>query len=367
MDELRNKIRLFLDSRKSLLDDIREAVELDYQKKTDAPVERFGALLDEERALGRQKRAAEGRVKLHSKRRARIEKAKQIIHDEEAKTKAECDELEALESRIQDVDKELDDLISQMNALWDIRVKEEKELLDEIQQAGVLPAAECRKERPATFLDNDPKPARRAEQPPTPQSDPDEPNTQNNPDSDPAAVSEFLDRLEAQLTKSRLTTQCVPEVQTLPQTAQSQDRNSESKKRKRVDNNDNDKTESNNEGSNKSKLSRTSAAGADIEVRASGRTIPYDEVFANGQPILNTTIVEFPSNSDRWFILWCQDHTRYFDSLIGAISHLRRRHHKKEHFKSITEEVRRMLVKVLDCTAEKAKINNDAVSYINLD
>ncbi|KAI1098366.1 hypothetical protein F4804DRAFT_338281 [Jackrogersella minutella] len=89
------------------------------------------------------------------------------------------------------------------------------------------------------------------------------------------------------------------------------------------------------------------------------RTITFNEVYQNGNAKHKDTIVEWPINSRKWYILKCEEHSLRFtrNSVQGAAQHLNGNGH------GFPDRNRDLAVKtlgylVLDCTKGLAKLNN---------
>ncbi|KAH8900020.1 hypothetical protein GQ53DRAFT_206688 [Thozetella sp. PMI_491] len=93
------------------------------------------------------------------------------------------------------------------------------------------------------------------------------------------------------------------------------------------------------------------------------RTTTFDEVYQDGNPRYKHLIVEFPASSNRFYILRCDDHGVHFNAsnpLAGAAKHLASTQHgnmTKEHANAIE----RLGWRIVDCTPEKANVNNEMV------
>lgn len=93
--------------------------------------------------------------------------------------------------------------------------------------------------------------------------------------------------------------------------------------------------------------------------RHSERTIDFDEVYQNGNPKYKHTIIEYPKESDKWYILRCDQHGVHFGArpLPGAIMHLNGKDHDQLP-KDGALAIRQIGIRVQYCNAEKAKTNN---------
>ncbi|KAI1742937.1 hypothetical protein F4680DRAFT_410523 [Xylaria scruposa] len=92
------------------------------------------------------------------------------------------------------------------------------------------------------------------------------------------------------------------------------------------------------------------------------RTVTFDEVYQNGQAKHKDTIVEFPSDSGRWYILKCEEHKMRFGPrpLIGAGKHLNSQLHGGL-YKGWAVAIEKLGYRVIDCTKELASLNNEVV------
>lgn len=357
MGGLDDKIRRFLDSRNELLKEVRQEVGADYHTKIAAPRQRLCTLEDKLADLKQQKTVAEDKVKRHWGIQATIQAAQDIIRREEAKIKAECDELNALEPRLQSVDSEIADLRKELYALKLKRMQDEEELLKQIREPGAVPAPPFREDTPSIIPGDDSQSGRGAEylSPPplTPQSRFEEGNTPPRRDlhhGDEAVGSDLATPRTTPITGGVLGVSRYHQFRKRSQGIYSDSDGSEE-----------DGTLGEVQGSKRPRVSRTRDTAEDTTLKTSGRTIPFDDVFANGQPKLGATIIEYPPKPNRWLIPLCKDHTRCFDSLASAIDHLCQGEHEEKNCSY--EKTHQILgVWVSDCTAEKAKRNNDAVS-----
>ncbi|KAI8961311.1 hypothetical protein F5Y11DRAFT_229751 [Daldinia sp. FL1419] len=99
----------------------------------------------------------------------------------------------------------------------------------------------------------------------------------------------------------------------------------------------------------------------DGNAQRTGQTITFDEVYQNGEARHKDTIVEWPSGSQKWYILKCEEHQVRFtkNAVRGAAVHLAGMSHgfPKRHW---DVAVKTFGYLVVDCTAELAEINNRA-------
>src|ERR1700709_1412728 len=60
------------------------------------------------------------------------------------------------------------------------------------------------------------------------------------------------------------------------------------------------------------------------KMRKKGRTIDFQDVFQSGRADHKHTIVEFPKDADKWYILRCDVHKMHFGQspILGAAKHL---------------------------------------------
>lgn len=92
------------------------------------------------------------------------------------------------------------------------------------------------------------------------------------------------------------------------------------------------------------------------------RTISFDEVYQHGEAKFKHTIVEYPKNNGRYYILKCEEHGVHFNAnpLHGAAKHLASAQHGNMS-KERTQAVQVLGYEVVGCTPEKVKLNNSAV------
>ncbi|KAI1111466.1 hypothetical protein F5Y14DRAFT_425095 [Nemania sp. NC0429] len=97
------------------------------------------------------------------------------------------------------------------------------------------------------------------------------------------------------------------------------------------------------------------------------KTVSFDEVYQNGQAEHKDTIVEFPTNSGKWYILKCEEHNLRFNRrpIQGAGKHLMSRLHGVPD-RSWATAIRELGYRV-NCNKELAELNNKAVddAYAN--
>ena len=86
------------------------------------------------------------------------------------------------------------------------------------------------------------------------------------------------------------------------------------------------------------------------------KTVDYDAVYDGDH---RHTIVEYPKGSNEWYILCCDEHSVHFGAnpLQGASKHLNGKKHGYQR-KDFDLAVQMLGVLVLNCDAEKAKLNN---------
>lgn len=89
--------------------------------------------------------------------------------------------------------------------------------------------------------------------------------------------------------------------------------------------------------------------------------IEFDEVYAGGNAKTKYNIAEYPTGSNQWFIIRCLQHNKHFfrGALQGGAKHLNGKAHGLNRDYGLT--VNMLGVRVLNCDAEKAKLNNNAV------
>ncbi|KAK0743032.1 hypothetical protein B0T18DRAFT_430406 [Schizothecium vesticola] len=92
------------------------------------------------------------------------------------------------------------------------------------------------------------------------------------------------------------------------------------------------------------------------------RTIKFNEVYCDGNPVYHHWIVEFPSKSACFYILRCDEHVVHFNQnpLHGAAKHLHGAQHgnmSKDH--SLAVEL--LGHRIPDCTHQLADLNNEMV------
>ncbi|KAK1752905.1 hypothetical protein QBC47DRAFT_404265 [Echria macrotheca] len=98
-------------------------------------------------------------------------------------------------------------------------------------------------------------------------------------------------------------------------------------------------------------------------------TIRFDEVYCNGEPKHKFEIVDWPATNGgvKWYILKCEQHGLCFggngkQAVLGAAKHLGSKDHDGDgSFAKHRAAIISFGIEVLDCDAEKAKLNNDMV------
>ncbi|KAH7630081.1 hypothetical protein B0T09DRAFT_141851 [Sordaria sp. MPI-SDFR-AT-0083] len=92
------------------------------------------------------------------------------------------------------------------------------------------------------------------------------------------------------------------------------------------------------------------------------RAITFDEVYQNGNAKFKHIIVEYPSESQEYYILKCDDHGVHFGAnpLAGAAKHLASKMHDHQS-KNYNVAVDTLGFRVIGCNAELARMNNAAV------
>lgn len=98
-----------------------------------------------------------------------------------------------------------------------------------------------------------------------------------------------------------------------------------------------------------------------IRLKPADRTIPFDEVYKDGNPEYKHIIIQFPDAGD-FYILRCDEHGVHFGEhpLRGAAKHLASAQHgrmSKEHSKAVET----LGCLVADCTPERMEVNNKMV------
>ncbi|KAH6874184.1 hypothetical protein B0T10DRAFT_499277 [Thelonectria olida] len=90
------------------------------------------------------------------------------------------------------------------------------------------------------------------------------------------------------------------------------------------------------------------------------KSIPFDEVFQDGNAPVKQIIIQFPNSNGSWFILRCDEHEHDFmyPPLRGAAAHLRSKKHRWLRNLSNVVVVEHFGIKVLNCNAELAEKNN---------
>ncbi|KAM7184584.1 hypothetical protein V8F20_012149 [Naviculisporaceae sp. PSN 640] len=92
---------------------------------------------------------------------------------------------------------------------------------------------------------------------------------------------------------------------------------------------------------------------------SSDLSIPYDQVYAGGTP--SNKIVEWPEQSNDWYILRCLDHPdTTLDSFRGAQGHLSHADHADCKGRTWKNIIRWFGLRVEDCTRDLAGRNNSA-------
>ncbi|KAK7997611.1 hypothetical protein PG989_005651 [Apiospora arundinis] len=101
-------------------------------------------------------------------------------------------------------------------------------------------------------------------------------------------------------------------------------------------------------------------------------TVDFDEVFQDGLALHKHMIIQYPPESDRWYLLRCDDHGLHFNQnpLHGAARHMRAAEHRgpKRHLDINTLKdadswslaIQTMGLRVSNCDATKAQQNNTA-------
>lgn len=89
--------------------------------------------------------------------------------------------------------------------------------------------------------------------------------------------------------------------------------------------------------------------------------VEFDEVYADGKAVVKYNITEYPKGSNNWYILRCLEHNKHFyrTALQAGSKHLSGRAHGLTRSQQIAFQM--LSVRVLNCDAEKARLNNLAV------
>ncbi|KAI1429653.1 hypothetical protein F5Y12DRAFT_724807 [Xylaria sp. FL1777] len=106
-------------------------------------------------------------------------------------------------------------------------------------------------------------------------------------------------------------------------------------------------------------VSKDSSTGNEL---GTARTITFNEVYQNGQGKHKDTIVKFPVDGGKWYILKCEEHAIRFNRkpMAGAAKHLGGRMHG--HLgRSYALAIEMLGYRVIDCDEKLAAINNKAV------
>ncbi|KAI1827081.1 hypothetical protein F4861DRAFT_495194 [Xylaria intraflava] len=104
----------------------------------------------------------------------------------------------------------------------------------------------------------------------------------------------------------------------------------------------------------------TVSAAEDADV---SRTVTFAEVYQNGEAEHKDTIIEYPPNSDQWYILMCEVHQVRFTQrpLFGAGKHLNGQNHGFQSRSDKRGIINTLGYRVLGCNRELAALNNEAV------
>lgn len=92
------------------------------------------------------------------------------------------------------------------------------------------------------------------------------------------------------------------------------------------------------------------------------RAITFDEVYQNGDAKFKHIIVEYPSDSQEYYILKCDHHGVHFGTnpMAGAAKHLASKMHDFQS-KNYNVAIDALGFRVIGCNAELARMNNAAV------
>ncbi|KAI1775911.1 hypothetical protein F4818DRAFT_391438 [Hypoxylon cercidicola] len=93
------------------------------------------------------------------------------------------------------------------------------------------------------------------------------------------------------------------------------------------------------------------------------RTITFDEVYQNGNAEHKHTIVEWPVNSKKWYILKCDQHRRHFtqNPVPGAARHLNSVSHGFPD-RNRNSAVKTLGYRVVDCDETQVRLHNEMVN-----
>ncbi|KAI1431037.1 hypothetical protein GGR50DRAFT_123456 [Xylaria sp. CBS 124048] len=93
------------------------------------------------------------------------------------------------------------------------------------------------------------------------------------------------------------------------------------------------------------------------------RTVTFAEVYQNGEARHKDTIIEYPSGSDQWYILKCEEHQVRFTKrpIVGAMKHFSSRSHGGEKIDG-KGVMKSWAYRVLGCTKQLAELNNKEVT-----
>ncbi|KAM7203588.1 hypothetical protein V8F20_003883 [Naviculisporaceae sp. PSN 640] len=108
--------------------------------------------------------------------------------------------------------------------------------------------------------------------------------------------------------------------------------------------------------------SNVSASAEAPRIPRGQKTIAFDEVYQNGNPQFKHVIVEYPTNSRKYYILRCDEHGVHFNQnpLAGAAKHL----HSAQHgnmSKERAQAVELLGYNIFDCDEAKMRQNNAMV------
>ncbi|KAK3305057.1 uncharacterized protein B0T15DRAFT_187976 [Chaetomium strumarium] len=94
------------------------------------------------------------------------------------------------------------------------------------------------------------------------------------------------------------------------------------------------------------------------KARNDERAIDFNDVYQNGNAEHKHAIIEYPSGSDRWYILRCDLHCHFGSNpLQGAMEYLNGKRHGNLPKNSATA-IEKLGIRVRDCDARKARRNN---------
>lgn len=102
---------------------------------------------------------------------------------------------------------------------------------------------------------------------------------------------------------------------------------------------------------------------AQVPLASEPKTVTFEDVFQGGNAKEKYIIVAWPKDTNNWFILRCERHRQLFGrhTLLGGSRHLQTEAHGSHKIKKDYDlAVTKFGVRVLNCDANKAKLNNKA-------